>query len=582
MNKHLGIFAAIVSVATALFFGLCYPYHLHHQEQMQLFLTTADYAGSVILSAPGGAMDYAGRFVTQFYYYAWPGAIVLGVLAAVAYVLGARVLRRVGDGSVDALWPDLLALPATAVGVAFVAGENSLVGGWLALMLTLGALLLRPEATAGRLKSLLFDAAMLIVLYLLAGPVCALYALVSALADVRRGQWLTALLLVLLPCLVAGVCVNLFPYPATKFFTGIHYCRVPEEKASLLWLAVWVWTLAASASLFVRPLRLQAEPSLGVRAVAGLAGIVLSAGIVAANWHGRVEETMMYDYMARQGMWNRIMQAADRRNPTNGITSTALNLALAQSNRMSNHLFDYAQHGADGLLPDFMRDAFSPLVTSEVYYHLGFVNTAQRFTFEAQEAIPDFQKSARCYRRLAQTNLINGSYAVARKYLEALTHTIYYSAWARETMLLLGNDSAIARHPEYGRLRELRHTTDFIYSDRDMEAMLGRQVLAHPTFRLAFDYLMSYALLSRHIEVVPQYIALSQQLGYVQLPRVYAEALMLSWSKTHRPTDPLPPYLSQAQMTRINDFYRLAQAHDDARLRQQFGQTYWYYYFYCK
>jgi hypothetical protein len=72
------------------------------------------------------------------------------------------------------------------------------------------------------------------------------------------------------------------------------------------------------------------------------------------------------------------------------------------------------------------------------------IYVAQRTVFEAQEAILDFQKSARCYKRLAQTNLIIGSYEVARKYLMALQKTLFYRDWANETLPLLGNEEAIA------------------------------------------------------------------------------------------------------------------------------------------
>ncbi|KAA6305365.1 hypothetical protein EZS27_042983, partial [termite gut metagenome] len=41
------------------------------------------------------------------------------------------------------------------------------------------------------------------------------------------------------------------------------------------------------------------------------------------------------------------------------------------------------------------------------------INTAQSFAFEAMEVIPDYQKSVRCIKRLAETNLINSQYEVA-------------------------------------------------------------------------------------------------------------------------------------------------------------------------
>ena len=56
------------------------------------------------------------------------------------------------------------------------------------------------------------------------------------------------------------------------------------------------------------------------------------------------------------------------------------------------------------------------------------ITVAQRTVFEAQEAILDFQKSGRCYQRLAQTYLILGNYEVARKYLIALQKTLFYRA----------------------------------------------------------------------------------------------------------------------------------------------------------
>ena len=60
------------------------------------------------------------------------------------------------------------------------------------------------------------------------------------------------------------------------------------------------------------------------------------------------------------------------------------------------------------------------------------INDAQRFAFEAMEAIPNFRKSGRCLKRLAETNLINGQYEVAAKYLRILSKTLFYKDWAKK------------------------------------------------------------------------------------------------------------------------------------------------------
>lgn len=82
-------------------------------------------------------------------------------------------------------------------------------------------------------------------------------------------------------------------------------------------------------------------------------------------------------------------------------------------------------NGTDGLIPDFVRDYTIPLTVNEVYFHLGMINTSQRYVFEAMEANPSYHKSTRCIRRLAETNLLNGEYKVAAKYLNLLKHTLF-------------------------------------------------------------------------------------------------------------------------------------------------------------
>jgi hypothetical protein len=205
---------------------------------------------------------------------------------------------------------------------------------------------------------------------------------------------------------------------------------------------------------------------------------------------------MQYDFMARHQQWNRILETANREKPNNQIGVTVQNLALAMHGVLLDQLFNYNQNGIAGLLPDVKEDATSPLPTAEAFYQLGMINVAQRTVFEAQEAILDFQKSGRCYKRLAETNLINGDYEVARKYLTALQKTLFYRDWANETLPLLGNEEAIARHPEYGRLRQWAYKDEFYFSDHTTPEMLESLYFGNKDNRLAYQYLIAYYMLT--------------------------------------------------------------------------------------
>ena len=210
----------------------------------------------------------------------------------------------------------------------------------------------------------------------------------------------------------------------------------------------------------------------------------------------KAEKVMQYDFMARHQQWNRILSTIKDEKPKNQIGVTVQNLALAMRGMLADHLFEYHQNGIAGLLPDVERDATSPLPTAEAFYQLGMVYVAQRTVFEAQEAILDFQKSARCYKRLAQTNLILGNYEVARKYLTALQKTLFYREWATKTLPLLGDEEAIAKHPEYGRLRQWVCAEDFYFSDHVTPEMLEDLYFSNTDNRLAFDYLKAYYMLT--------------------------------------------------------------------------------------
>ena len=79
-NKHVKrinlLLSILLGAGVFIFFGVYYSYHLHYQEQFQMFLFTSDYFVEQV-SHPGGMADYLGGFLTQFYYYSWAGAAIL-------------------------------------------------------------------------------------------------------------------------------------------------------------------------------------------------------------------------------------------------------------------------------------------------------------------------------------------------------------------------------------------------------------------------------------------------------------------------------------------------------------------------
>lgn len=335
----------------------------------------------------------------------------------------------------------------------FLLDENALTGGLWAILLTLFALWLFVTLPGGWVRRIVIPIT-LPVLYWMVGP-----------------DW-----------------------------NGSHYHRYPTVTPVLLYAA---WLSAVLLPLLVRILvvRVLHRPAVNgqwsmINVLSFLLVSVIMGTLVWKNANFKAEKVMQYDFMARHQQWNRILEAIHKEKPNNQIGVTVQNLALAMHGMLLDQMFEYNQNGILGLLPDVQEDATSPLPTAEAFYQLGMVNVAQRTVFEAQEAILDFQKSGRCYKRLAQTNLINGDYEVARKYLTALQKTLFYREWANETLPLLGDEEAIARHPEYGRLRRWAYKEDYYFSDHVTSEMLRNLYLGSTDNQMAYQYLLAYYMLT--------------------------------------------------------------------------------------
>ena len=458
----------VFGLAVLLFFGLGYPHHLHYQEQFQLFLFDSTYVWEIV-RVPGGVADLLGRFSTQFFLYAWVGALIIGLLLSAVQLL---TLRLSGSGSLYGL----SFVPAFLLWL-FLLDENALMGGVWAVLLSLlaawGILSLRKKLST--ISYSLFTIVAILLLYLLVGPVC-------------------------------------LPIPIESLWTGAHYHRYPTVFPWLLWGAAFsIWGLMGIALLIHRfPKHFSLHSPLSSHLLTALV-VAIMGSVVWKNANFRAEKVMQYDFMARHQQWNRILETVNKEKPNNQIGVTVQNLALAMHGVLLDQLFNYHQNGIAGLLPDVKEDATSPLPTAEAFYQLGMINVAQRTVFEAQEAILDFQKSSRCYMRLAQTNLINGSYEVARKYLTALQKTLFYRDWANETLPLLGDEAAIAKHPEYGRLRKMAYDDDFYFSDHVTPEMLQSLYLRNRDNGLAYQYLVAYYLLTGDQEGYNNFISSIKQ-----------------------------------------------------------------------
>ena len=549
-----GLLTLAFGVVVFLFWSIRYPYVLAYQEQLQLFLFDGDYFCERI-SEPGGLARYVAEFLVQFYNAAAIGALIIALLFMLVQQLTWRLMRAKSHYL-------LSFLPALMLWYA-MGDENVMLTYVVALVMALSVALAWTRWCAGIAlwKKLIVVLVAIPVLYWLIGPMVLLVALVMM-------PWLVAMPAVVYALTLMLLSAQWLPFPMTRVMLGVSYYRVPATLPYML-MAIPVVTLLLTWFAKCLP-----QPRKWVRYAEALVFAILILVPQTYGFDKKKYDLIEYDYLVRVGDWNAIIKKAEKQMPDLPMSVSATNLALAKTNQLGDRAFDFFQRGTEGLLPRFERNFATAQLTGEIYFNLGLVNTAQRFAFEAMEAIPNYNKSARVVKRLAETNLINGQYEVARKYLKILEKTVFYRPWAQRMMAMLGDENAINRHPLYGMLRQYRLHDDFLFSERELDKICGQLFIHNQQNQMAAQYLLMMPLLDGDVSRFMNYVQYVQnRIAYN--PRHCQEAIAFAFFQQRQ--NPPQGLVSPLILQQMNDFSRMYYQDKNSPELSRYKNTVWYF-----
>ena len=570
------LLSLLFGVAVVIFWSVPYMSGLCFQEQYQMFLFDIGYFLERIVQ-PGGLADYISEFLVQFYYMPVLGGTIIALLLMSIQAISWGLMKQYG---MKAVFPGYLLSFVPSIVLWCAMGDQNLLLSFVVALS--GALLMGwiHNRFHNRLVKVVFELVSTALVYWFLGPVVFLYAALmigdTLMKGKQNGHILSSLgysacLLILTVAWILLTTQSL-QYPLYRIFSGLNYYRYPGTVSPLP-LGVMIWTVVVvffgmvpDGHAWIKKL----QQSKVVMVLAYVLVIVASWFGIKASFDEMTYDLIDYDFLVRTEQWDKIIEKAEKKPATTPLSVSCVNLALSQKGMLADRLFEFYQNGGEGLFPTFTRDMISPVSTAEIFFRLGMVNDAERYMFEAQEAIPNYRKSARLTRRIIECEIINGNYKVAAKLLRRLQKTLFYSNWDNQTMALLGNEKAINRHPIYGKLRKYREKKqDFLFSDREMDQMLGLLFLNDNHNRMAYEYLMCYELLQRDLEKFVQYYPLGRFVGYDHIPRSFQEILIGNWMKTH--SDPRTiPYSVDAQ--NVNNTLNFIQLYMQNPKNPQLGQ----------
>ena len=247
-------------------------------------------------------------------------------------------------------------------------------------------------------------------------------------------------------------------------------------------------------------------------------------------------------------------------------------LALFKTGKMGEELFSYRDGDAAYNAPaqqQWLRLIGAPLL----YYHYGKLGFAYRW---AMEDLVEYGMRPAYLRTLHRVALMNGEEALARKYDDTLRHTLFHHE----------DEALIAQ--ETKEIRPLTNYTDMLDGDNGLVEfyLLQSFALTEGGSREMVEMSLMCNLITKQLDGFwPRFMALLPT-WKEGIPRHYQEAaLMVAQLQGGADTSQLPisDEVRQRFERLVEASARLGDNSSNAySLRPEFGDTYWYYYFFVE
>lgn len=524
------------------------------------------------LDYPGGIADLIADFLTQFFALPYVGGVILSLGLLALQLLSNAVLKTVYPhlGEVSYI---LSFIPAFCAWAFMCTLGNQLTAVVALLLITLCLLLY--------FRSYSRYAWTVLLAYVLCGPLAVILPLSALLFHALRKENRTRsllsdfaglALLALLPYLW-----SLFAqYPLRELYLGVNYVNLPGScPASLI-----VLSLSLPVSLLLAMpfnLRLQSQTlKVAVSLVLDL-GIFIGAWFyISVNTNPVTERILGYDRMVQNQQWDEILLEADRRRPRSVAELSAINLALASKGELLDEMFRYPQEGVQGLFPDYTIGYIMSMSSAEALLRCGMVNAARNYAYEKFESYPNYKYSARQLKLVCEADLLNGNYNLARKNLQILSRTIFYSDWAKQAV---EHPDALLQNDRYSDIKAVEASSVALYNtvnDSEKLNMLRELLQYGLANEMAKSYLLAADLLMNDLEFL---ISDLQLTGYDYLPKYLGQALLLAQFQGLNLPETLQAMIPEADRKRFDEFSSmLLNERDLTALNRLFGDTYWFYY----
>jgi hypothetical protein len=562
-----------------LFFGFFADYVEFYQEKLSLFIFSHDYLIDN-LSQPGSLLIYLGRFLTTFYYFPVAGAAIISLIICLIIYMISVIIRFLTE-------KESILLPLFFGTAFFILQTNYhyLLFNNLGVLLQLVFFYLAIKYLKRFIPVIIFP-----FWYFFTGGFAwifgLMYVLYLALKSIRK-EWPKIVSLFALCLLVIYLLKEFFLFQTFKNL--LIFPLSDEGTGSQIKFFIPVMALIILIPLTVKikirfPFWVKQKESLKI-IIISLISLLLVSAPALLRFDKVNKEYFHAEKLFLQGRFNELTGYITKHPTTNRLTIFLNNIALCETGKLDDQLFHFPQ-SPDGQSLFLKWEMYGEILRrgGYFYYTTGMINEAQRWAFEnmVMKGI-----TPEDLRMLIKTEIINGNYMVASKYIPILKKTLFYRNEAKAYERLLFDDKAVGSDPELGPRRKEKIEHDF-FSITDNPYVNLEMVLSLDSLnRKAYEYKMAYLMLTEDYNGIASGLAKLERLGFKKIPVHLEEAAMVyKLSKSGSLPDMGSLKIDPRTEARFNQFLQTFQSYGNNLktaqpfLKQKFGNTFWYYAFY--
>jgi len=570
-------------IASFIYFGFFVDYILFYQEKSSLFIFSFDFLFENI-QQPGGFLIWLGKLFSTFFYYPLAGALVVATILTLIVTNVTNIIRLLSG-------KNSIIVPFIMIGAALFFLQTDyrfLMYNNLGLLLQL----ILFYVTIRYLTSLKGWIPVIIIplWYFATGGFAWVYSLMLTfhfVFDKENKEWTKIVALWCLNLLIFYLSKEFFFFQPPKTLLTFPFAELNTGSQTKLFLSVAgiLSLLPVIARIrFSLPGKMRVSELTGGLITTTMVGIILII-IGVQRFDKKTSQYFHVEKLFYQNRFEEIIAYNTNNPPTNSLTIFLNNIALCERDKLNDLLFSFPQ-SPDGKTLFLKWEMVGEILKrgGYFYYTIDMVNEANRWAFENMVMKGH---SPEGLKMLIRTELINGNFKVASKYIAILKKTAFYKKEANAFEKLLFNDVAINADPELGEKRQNRIESDFFSITDDPYINIERILVTDSLNIKAFEYKLAFMLLKKDYQGIANEIPKFTSLGFTKLPvHIEEAAVALSVFNNGKLPDLGKIQINNNTKLRWEQFLTLFQQYGtdpkaaEPALRRQFGNTFWYYAFY--